>query len=146
MNPIEYEFVNKSIQLVHPTMKRKDGSDYFTMLGFRVGDLKTGESVEEAKERIFKEIRRRKFLVTSSFSNLSDTDLMECMRVVEFNKPNNLPKFNNESGFSAFDGRYLNPEILNIRWHGPTQIWEYRMRNVGHIGDYYEEKHLNFKI
>ena len=140
---MDIEFINKDIQFIHPTMKRKDGSDYYRNLPFGMGNIGSDEPVAVAIERVLNRVIKNKSL---TFSDLPKNKLRELLRIVEFDKPKSFPKFNNEKKFTAFNGKYINPEILSIRWNGQDQIWEYRLKNIGHIFDYQDEKFLRETI
>jgi hypothetical protein len=145
MQKIDFEFIDKEVQLIHPTMTYKNSElPLRATLGFKfgyVGRLNKNETEEETLERVWKELNRPgQILVTRNWTNLPEEEFKKCLIIVEHPKPTSYPKFNNEKKFS-FDSK-INPEILNIRWDGPKQTWEYKLRNIGHVYDYLEEKYL----
>lgn len=144
MQKIEFEFIDKEVQLIHPTITYK-GTDrpLRAILGFKVGYVGrlNKETDEEALERVWKKLTSPgQILVTKNWTNLPEEEFKKCLIIVEHPKPTSYPKFNNEKKFET-DGK-INPEILNIRWDGCKQTWEYRLKNVGHVYDYQEEKYL----
>ena len=142
MQKIEFEFINKEVQLIHPIMKYKpSGLPLRATLGCKFGYVKKNETDDDAIERVWKElIKPDQHHVTKNWTNLPEDDFKKCLIIIEHPKPKSFPKFSNEKKFEAW-GK-VNPEILNIRWDGCKQTWEYRLRNVGHVYDYQEEKHL----
>ena len=138
-----FEFINKEVQLVHPTIKFKfTGLPFQTKIGFRQGYVgrNGAETDEEAIERVWKYLKSGHGFMTKNWTDLSEEDYKKCLTIVEYPKPKSFPKFNNETKFNAWG--HVNPEILNIRWDGIEQTWEYRLRNVGHVYDYQKEEFL----
>lgn len=144
MEKIKFEFINKEVQLVHPTVKYASGGLPFrNSIGFKHGyiGLDKTETDEEAIERVWKWLNKPdQIFVTKKWTDLPEEDFKKCLTIVEHPGPKSFPKFNNEKKFNAWS--HVNPEILNIRWDGIEQTWEYRLRNVGHIYDYQKEKYL----
>jgi len=144
MENIKFEFINKEIRLVHPTMKFKSsGLPFQTNIDFKHGYIgrNGAETDEEAIERVWKWLTKPdQIFLTKSWTDLPLEDFKKCLTVVEHPGPKSFPKFNNESKFKAWGA--VNPEILNIRWDGIEQTWEYRLRNVGHVFDYQKEEFL----
>jgi len=136
---IKYEFLNKDIQILHPTYKSRSGADYFEKLSFKVGYVKPDETEEDAIKRVLAQLLRKdNCIISQELKTLNSDELKNQLRVITHPSPTTYPKFSNEQSFIVYD-KYINPKILDIRWDGIEQMWEYRLQNIGHVFDYIRE-------
>lgn len=136
---IQYEFINKEIQILHPTYKSRSGADYFEKLGFKIGYINANETEEDAIKRVLAQLSRKEnCIISQELKNLGIDELKKQLRVITHPSPTTYPKFSNEQSFIVYD-KYINPKILDIRWDGIQQMWEYRLQNIGHVFDYIRE-------
>lgn len=145
MQKIEFEFINtKKVVVTHPTdVYAKSEKPMTAMLSDRHCAVGKDETDEDAIERVWIYMQKPHSGLTPRWTDLPAEVLKNSMSVVEMAKPTSFPRFSNEKPFTAYNRSYINPEILAIRWDGIKQTWEYRMKNVGHVYDYCEEKHLH---
>jgi hypothetical protein len=98
---------------------------------------------EGKRDKVFLEaIRHKNRVGLRSYGDLSDKELLDNMVIKELPKPKTWPKFSNEEPFQIkFNGKTIvNPTIIAIRWTG--NIWEYRIKNIGHEYDFQPENEL----
>ena len=74
--------------------------------------------------------------------NISNKSIISKMTIKKVNKPTTYPKFSNEISFKIKwnKGFILQPLIEKIRWNG--FVWEYQLKNIGHLYDFIEEFRL----